>query len=187
MIWFPVAACVALLGAILARLTIPTMYRRQLRLVAFEAEIAAEAQALEQARQMLAALDAEIRNIDARFVSLGHEIPRLKEDLGDLRRRPVWPAREIVLSEAETARVYIARLERDAGTGASVWAVPNFVLIYADNENAAVAAAMQRYPAVQGYRLAFATTSFATEQRHRDRSIKFAPAQGAPTPAALSA
>lgn len=178
MIWFPVAACLALLGAILARLAIPAAHRRHLRLAALEGEVAAAAQALEQARVMLDTLDAEIRNTDARFVSLGHEIPRLKDDLGALRRRPVWPAREIVLAETDRARVYIARLERPAGLGPSVWAVPNFLLIYGESENAAVAAAMARYPAAQGYSLAFATTSFATEQRHRDRSIQFAAAQG---------
>ncbi len=183
---FPVVACVALLGALVARLVIPAAHRRHLRLGALEGELTAEAQALEQARQMLEALDAEIRNTDARFVSLGHEIPRLKEDLGDLRRRPVWPAREIVLAETDTARVYIARLERGPGAGPSVWAVPNFLLIYAETENAAVAAAMSRYPAAQGYSLAFATTSFPTDLRHRDRSIQFAAAQDV-APAALSA
>lgn len=179
MIWFPVAACVALLGAILARLSVPAAHRRHLRLATLEGEIAAETQALEQARRMLEALSGEIRNTDARFVSLGHEIPRLKEDLAALRRRPVWPAREIVLSESEAARIYIARLERVAGAGASVWAVPNFLLIYAETENAAVAAAMARYPRAQGYSQAFATTSFATDQRHRDRSIQFAAAHDA--------
>jgi hypothetical protein len=64
--------------------------------------------------------------------------------------------------------------------------VPNFLLIYAETENAAVAAAMSRYPAAQGYSLAFASTAFPTELRHRDRAIQFAAAQGA-APAALSA
>ncbi len=188
MIWFPVAACLALIAAIIARLAIPAAHRRHLRLATLEAEITAEAQGLEQARQMLETLDGEIRNTDARFVSLGREIPRLKEEVGALRRRPVWPAREIVLSETDSARVYIARLERPAGAGPSVWAVPNFLLIYADTENAAIAAAMSRFPANQGYSLAFATTSFPVEVRHRDRSILFAVPRGAaPETEAMSA
>jgi hypothetical protein len=183
MLWFPVAACIALLGAIVARLSIPAAHRRHLRLSALEAEIAAEAQQLEQARKLLEKVDGDIRDIDSRFVSLGREIPQLREEFAALRRRPVWPAREIVLTETDNTRVYVARLERLAGGAPSVWAVPNYLIIYAESEGAAVAGAMSRYPSAHGYSLAFATTSFPLHLRHRDRVIQFAD----PTPAAAEA
>ncbi len=172
MVWFPVAACIALIGAIMARFLIPPAHRRHLRLTAFEAEVTAEVQALEQARQMLDTVEADIRNIDIRFAELAHDIPRLKDELGAIRRRPIWPAREIILSEGEGARLHIVRVARANAGG--VWAVPNYLLIYADTEAAAVAAAAARFPAAQGYDLAFATTSFDLGQRHRDRQVQFA-------------
>lgn len=181
MVWFPVAACIALLGAIVARLSIPPAHRRHLRLTALEAEVAAEVQALDQARQMLDAVEVDIRNIDVRFAELSHDIPRLKEELGAIRRRPIWPAREIMLSEGERARLHIVRVVR--GNAGGVWAVPNYLLIYADTEAAAIAAAAARFPATQGYELAFATTTFDLAQRHRDRQVQFA----APRDAAVAA
>lgn len=185
MVWFPVAACIALLGALMARFLIPPAHRRHLRLAALEAEVTAEVQALDQARQMLDTVEADIRTIDIRFAELGHDIPRLKEELGSIRRRPIWPAREIMLSEGEGARLHIVRVVR--GNAGGVWAVPNYLLIYAETEAAAVATAAARFPATQGYELAFATTSFDLGQRHRDRQVQFAAPRDAAVAAAATA